>query len=178
MTAMNTLTKNDCGNSTFAPHRGMYSALDAKEDENMACKWGEKKNMTILLAVSLVLLIGGVTCGLLLPKEAHLSSRIAGFFSGMGGSFTAISLVGLVRRRLIGEARAKDSELAATDERGQLIALKAQNILALCVTFSMCAMVVVATVRGDTLYMLLGGVLLLLSAAGKAAAAYLYGKQL
>lgn len=81
-------------------------------------------------------------------------------------------------RRLIGEARAKDSELAATDERGQLIALKAQNILALCVTFSMCAMVVVATVRGDTLYMLLGGVLLLLSAAGKAAAAYLYGKQL
>ena len=64
------------------------------------------------------------------------------------------------------------------DERGQLIALKAQNILALCVTFSMCAMVVVATVRGDTLYMLLGGVLLLLSAAGKAAAAYLYGKQL
>lgn len=156
----------------------MYSALDAKEDENMACKWGEKKNMTILLAVSLVLLIGGVTCGLLLPKEAHLSSRIAGFFSCMGGSFTAISLVVLVRRRLIGEARAKDSELAATDERGQLIALKAQNILALCVTFSMCAMVVVATVRGDTLYMLLGGVLLLLSAAGKAAAAYLYGKQL
>ena len=178
MTATNTLTKNDCGNSTFAPHRGMYSALYAKEDENMACKWGEKKNMTILLAVSLVLLIGGVTCGLLLPKEAHLSSRIAGFFSGMGGSFTAISLVVLVRRRLIGEARAKDSELAATDERGQLIALKAQNILALCVTFSMCAMVVVATVRGDTLYMLVGGVLLLLSAAGKAAAAYLYGKQL
>lgn len=99
---------------------------------------------------------------LLLPKEAHLSSRIAAF-QRQGGSFTAISLVVLVRRRLIGEARAKDSELAATDERGQLIALKAQNILALCVTFSMCAMVVVATVRGDTLYMLLGGVLLLLA---------------
>ena len=59
----------------------------------MTCKWGEKKNMTVLLAIGLVLLIGGVTCGLLLPKEAHLSSRIAGFFSGMGGSFTAISLV-------------------------------------------------------------------------------------
>lgn len=61
---------------------------------------------------------------LFLPEEAHLPSRIAGFFSGMGGSFTAISLVVLVRRRIIGEARAKDSELAATDERGQLIALK------------------------------------------------------
>ena len=65
----------------------------------------------------------------------------------MGGSFVAIALVVLLRRRLLGEARAKDSELAATDERGQLIALKAQSVLALCVTFSMCAMLVVATVR-------------------------------
>ena len=94
------------------------------------------------------------------------------------GSFTAISLVVLVRRRIIGEARAKDSELAATDERGQLIALKAQNVLALCVTFSLCAMVIVATVRGDKLYMLLGGALLLFSAAGKAVAGYLYGRRL
>ena len=51
-------------------------------------------------------------------------------------------------------------------------------MLALCVTFSMCAMLVVATVRGDTLYMLLGAALLLLSAAGKAIAAHIYGKQL
>ena len=123
-------------------------------------------------------LIGGLICNLFLPEEAHLPSRIAGFFSGMGGSFTAISLVVLVRRRIIGEARAKDSELAATDERGQLIALKAQNVLALCVTFSLCAMVIVATVRGDKLYMLLGGALLLLSAAGKAVAGYLYGRRL
>ena len=54
----------------------------------------------------------------------------------------------------------------------------AQSVLALCVTFSMCAMLVVATVRGDTLYMLLGAALLLLSAAGKAIAAHIYGKQL
>ena len=51
-------------------------------------------------------------------------------------------------------------------------------MLALCVTLSMCAMLIVATVRGDTLYMLLGAVLLLLSAAGKAIAAHIYGKQL
>ena len=144
----------------------------------MTCKWGEKKNMTVLLTIGLVLLIGGVVCARLLPEEAHLPSRIAGFLSGMGGAFTAISLVVLARRRLIGEARAKDSELAATDERGQLIALKAQNVLALCVTFSLCALVIVATVRGDTLYMLLGSALLLSSAADKAVAAHLYGRQL
>ena len=144
----------------------------------MTCKWGEKKNMAFLLTIGLILLIGGVVCYRLLPEEAHLLSRIAGFLSGMGGAFTAISLVVLVRRKLIGEARAKDSELAATDERGQQIALKAQNVLALCVTFSMCAMVVVATVRGDTLDMLLGSTLLLLSAAAKAIAAHLYNKRL
>ena len=144
----------------------------------MTCKWGEKKNMTVLLAVGLALLLGGFICYRLLPEDAHLPSRIAGFFSGMGGSFTAISLVVLVRRRLIGEARAKDSELAATDERGQLIALKAQNVMALCVTFSLCALVIVATVRGDELYMLLGGALLLLSAAAKAIAMHLYANRL
>ena len=144
----------------------------------MTCKWGEKKNMTVLLAVGLALLLGGFICYRLLPEDAHLPSRIAGFFSGMGGSFTAISLVVLVRRRLIGEARAKDSELAATDERGRLIALKAQNVLALCVTFSLCALVIVATVRGDELYMLLGGALLLLSAAAKAIAMHLYANRL
>ena len=31
-------------------------------------------------------------------------SRIAGFFSGMGGSFAAIALVVLLRRRLLGAA--------------------------------------------------------------------------
>lgn len=62
----------------------------------MTCKWGEKKNMTVLLAVGLFLLIGGLICNLFLPEEAHLPSRIAGFFSGMGGSFTASSLVVLV----------------------------------------------------------------------------------
>ena len=144
----------------------------------MACKWGEKKNMSVLLAVGLILLIGGFACNRLLPEEEHLLTRIAGFFSGMGGSFTVISLVVLVRRRLMGEARAKDSELAATDERGQQIALKAQNVLALCVTFSMCAMIIVAMVRGDTLYMLLGSALLLLSAAAKVLAIHLYGRQL
>lgn len=152
--------------------------FNVKEECVMTCKRGEKKNMVVLLAVGLVLLIGGVVFNLVLPEDAHMLSRITGFFSGMGSSFVAIALVVLLRRRLLGEARAKDSELAATDERGQLIALKAQSVLALCVTFSMCAMLVVATVRGDTLYMLLGAALLLLSAAGKAIAAHIYGKQL
>ena len=63
----------------------------------MTCKWGEKKNMVVLLAVGLVLLIGGGVFNLFLPEDAHMLSRIAGFFSGMGGSFVAIALVVLQR---------------------------------------------------------------------------------
>ena len=96
----------------------------------------------------------------------------------MGGSFTAISLVVLVRRRIIGEARAKDSELAATDERGQLIALKAQSVLALVRHLLALRDSHRRNGSRDKLYMLLGGALLLLSAAGKAVAGYLYGRRL
>ena len=64
----------------------------------MTCKWGEKKNMVVLLAVGLVLLIGGGVFNLFLPEDAHMPSRIAGFFSGMGGSFVAITLAVLLRR--------------------------------------------------------------------------------
>ena len=138
----------------------------------------ERKHMPLMLIIGLVLVFSGVMMACLVSEDAHTLSRIAGFISGLGTSLTVIAAAIMIWARIVGEKRAKDSDLAASDERGQLIALKAQNILALCVTFSMCAMVVVATVRGDTLYMLLGGALLLLSAAGKAAAAYLYGKQL
>ena len=78
----------------------------------MTCKWGEKKNMVVLLAVGLVLLIGGVGFNLVLPEDAHMLSRIAGFFSGMGGSFAAIALIVLLRRRLLRKAHGGKQLLA------------------------------------------------------------------
>lgn len=50
----------------------------------MTCKWGEKKNMTVLLAVGLVLLIGGLICNLFLPEEAHLPLAHCGLFQRHG----------------------------------------------------------------------------------------------
>ena len=46
--------------------------FNVKEECVMTCKWGEKKNMVVLLAVGLVLLIGGVVFNLVLPEDAHV----------------------------------------------------------------------------------------------------------
>ena len=50
--------------------------FNVKEECVMTCKWGEKKNMVVLLAVGLVLLIGGVVFNLVLPEDAHMNLHI------------------------------------------------------------------------------------------------------
>ena len=78
----------------------------------------------------------------------------------------------------VGEKRAKDSDLAASDERGQLIAGKAQNVLAFAAIFSLIAIILAAVIRGDTFYMFLTSGLCIVCAAAKFIAAKIYDKQL
>lgn len=144
----------------------------------MKCRLTEKKNMTVLLIAGLVLLIGGAAAGRLLPEEQHLAMRLAGFVSGIGGAFAAIGAAVLIRRAVIGEERAKDSELSMQDERGQMIAYRAQSLLAVAAVLSLCAVVLVSLVRGDTFMMLLAAGLCLVSAAVKAGALWFYGKRM
>ena len=53
----------------------------------MKCKLTEKKSMTAMLIVGLILLIGGFGAARLLPEEQHMATRLAGFVSGIGGAF-------------------------------------------------------------------------------------------
>lgn len=52
----------------------------------MTCKWGEKKNMAVLLAVGLVLLIGGIVFNLVLPEDAHMLSAHHRIFQRHGAA--------------------------------------------------------------------------------------------
>ena len=65
----------------------------------MTCKWGRKKKEHGGFAGGrpLLLLIGGVVFNLVLPEDAHMLSRIAGFFQRHGR---------LVRRDCAGRASA------------------------------------------------------------------------
>ena len=136
----------------------------------MTCKLTEKRNMTVMALVGLAMVCLGALAGGLLPEEEHALTRIAGAVTGAGTAFALMGGGVLLWRRIIGEQRARDGELAMTDERGQQIAYKAQSALAIAAVMALVIILLVATVRGDALYMTLASGLCLLSAAVKLAA--------
>lgn len=140
------------------------------------CRINDAKQLKGLLLVGLILMAAGALAGYMLPEEEHLATSIAGMASGMGSSFALIGGVLLLRRWRLGEARAKDAELAMTDERGMAVAYKAQSAAAIAAVFAMIAMMLVALVRGDEFYALMGSMLLCAVALIKLAAWYIYNR--
>lgn len=142
------------------------------------CGMNDTKKLKALLFAGLILMAAGALAGYLLPEEAHTATSIAGMASGMGSSFALIGGVLLLRRRHLGEARAKDAELAMTDERGVAVAYKAQSVAAIAAVFGMIAISLAALVRGDEFYALLSSFLLCAVALIKLAAWYIYNKKM
>lgn len=144
----------------------------------MNCKLNETKRMVILLAVGLVLALAGFGATRLMDGEQHMFVRIAGMVSGLGCSLAAIGGGVLLWRRIVGEKRARESELSMNDERGQMIAYKAQSVTAVAAVLALVTMMIAAVVRGDTFYMLLGTALCLGVAAIKLGLLWLYGRKM
>ena len=144
----------------------------------MKCKLNETKRMLILLAVGLVLALAGFGAARMMDEEQHMLMRIAGLVSGLGSSLAAIGGGVLLWRRIVGERRARESELSMNDERGQMIAYKAQSMTAIAAVLAMVAMLIAAVVRGDRFYMLLGSALCLAVAAAKLGLLWFYGRKM
>ena len=142
----------------------------------MRCKLTEKKRMKVMLIVGLILTALGSAAAFFMPDEAHMATRVAGFAAGLGFSLAVMSGAVLIRRRRLGEARAKDAELAMTDERGLAVAYRAQNVAAVAAVFAMIALMIAALVRGDDFYAMMGSFLLCAVALVKLAAWYFYNK--
>lgn len=142
----------------------------------MKCKLTEKKRMKVMLIVGLILTALGSAAAFFMPDEAHLATRVAGFAAGLGFSLAVMSGAVLIRRRRMGEERARESELAMTDERGLAVAYKAQNVAAVAAVFAMIALMIAALVRGDDFYAMMGSFLLCAVALVKLAAWYFYNK--
>ena len=142
----------------------------------MRCKLTEKKRMKVMLIVGLILTALGSAAAFFMPDEAHMATRVAGFAAGLGFSLAVMSGAVLLRRRRLGEARAKDAELAMTDERGLAVAYRAQNVAAVAAVFAMIALMIAALVRGDDFYAMMGSFLLCAVALVKLAAWYFYNK--
>ena len=136
----------------------------------------DRKRLMGLLIAGLAMIAAGAVAGYLLPEEAHLATSIAGMASGIGSSFALIGGVLLLRRWRLGEARAREAELAMTDERGMAVAYKAQSVAAVAAVLAMIAMMLAALIRGDEFYALMGSFLLCAVALIKLAAWYIYNK--
>ena len=141
-------------------------------------KLSDPKQLKGLLIVGLVLMAAGALAGYLLPNDAHLATSIAGMASGVGSSFAVIGGVLLLRRRRLGEMRAKDFELVMTDERGMAVAYKAQSVAAIAAVFGMIAMMLTALARGDEFLASLGAILLCAVALVKLAAWHIYNRKM
>lgn len=144
----------------------------------MKCRLTDIKSMKALLIAGVALIVLGAAAACLLPEEAHLATRLAGFVNGAGASLAVLAAAMLLRRKRLGEARAKDSELTMNDERGIAVAYKAQNVAAIAAVLALIAMTVTALVRDDTLYMTMGSSLLCAVALVKLVAWYAYNRKM
>ena len=142
----------------------------------MKCKMAEKKNMKVMLVIGLVMIVIGAVMGFVLPEEAHWQTKAAGVLSGGGFAFAVMAAAVLVRRKRLGEARANDSELAMTDERGIAVAYKAQSVAAIAAIFGIVVIMIAALFRDDTFYQVLCTVLCFVVAATKMIAWHVYNK--
>ena len=144
----------------------------------MKCKLTDKKSLKVMLGVGLVLTVLGGAAAYMLPEEAHLATRVAGFIAGLGSSLAIMGGALLLRRWRLGEARARDSELAMTDERGLAVAYRAQSVAAIAAVFAMIAMMIAALIRGDDFYAMMGSFLLCAVALIKLAAWHIFNKRM
>lgn len=144
----------------------------------MKCKLTEKRNMTVLLTVGLVMIALGALAGHLLQEDQHVLVRLAGMATGVGLAFTMMAAGVLIWRNLVGEKRANESEMQMKDERGEAIAYRAQSALAIAAVAALIAIVVIALVRGDEFYMFLGAALCVLCAAVKLVSMWALGRRM
>ena len=144
----------------------------------MKCRATRKAWLWGMLIVGAVLLAMGVCWVSVIGVEEGLSSRMAGFVSGLGGSLAAIGGGFLLLNWIRGEKRTRESALHMEDERGLMVAYKAQNVAAIFAVLAIVALLIVALVRGDSLYMMLGTAACSAVALVKAAAWYFYDKRM
>ena len=136
----------------------------------------QKKWLTAMLAAGMVLLAGGLIWAYGVGAADGLPMRMAGFLSGLGGALAAIGGGCLLLNRVRGERRTRENALHMEDERGLMVAYKAQNAAAIAAVLAIVAMTVTALVRGDHVYMMMGSAACCLVALVKIIAWYAYDK--
>ena len=142
----------------------------------MKCRAMQNSWLKAMLAAGTVLLAAGLIWAYGVGAADGLPMRMAGFLSGLGGALAAIGGGCLLLNRIRGERRTRENALHMEDERGLMVAYKAQNAAAIAAVLAIVAMTVTALVRGDHVYMMMGSAACCLVALVKIIAWYAYDK--
>lgn len=144
----------------------------------MKCRALRHKWLWGMLIVGVILLAAGVILAGVLGADEGLPSRLAGFLTGLGSSLAAMGGGFLLLGRIRGEQRTRESALRMEDERGLMVAYKAQNAAAIFAVLALVAILIAALVRGDHFYMRVGAIACCAVAVVKIAAWYIYDKKM
>lgn len=144
----------------------------------MKCKAMQKAWLKGMLAVGAVLLAAGLIWAYGMGAADGLPMRMAGFLSGLGGALAAIGGGCLLLNWIRGERRTSEHALHMEDERGLMVAYKAQSVAAIAAVLAIVAMLIAALVRGDSFYMMMGSAACCLVALVKIIAWYAYDKMM
>lgn len=142
----------------------------------MKCRAMQNFWLKAMLAVGIVLLAAGLIWAYGVGAAEGLPMRMAGFLSGLGGALAAIGGGCLLLNWIRGERRTRESALHMEDERGLMVAYKAQSAAAIAAVLAIVAMLVAALVRGDSFYMTMGSAACILVVLVKLIAWYVYDK--
>lgn len=144
----------------------------------MKCKAMQRVWLKGMLAVGSVLLAAGLIWAYGVGAGEGLPMRMAGFLSGLGGALAAIGGGCLLLNWIRGERRTSEHALHMEDERGLMVAYKAQSVAAIAAVLAIVAMLIAALVRGDSFYMMMGSAACCLVALVKIIAWYAYDKMM
>lgn len=112
-------------------------------------------NLRVLFLVGLSAALAGALA-YRAPGESAVAARLTGLLTGFGLALVTYSGVWLLWQRLAGERRAQEKALELSDERGQLVNVRASAAMGVAATLAVVALTFTATVRGDMLYAALG----------------------
>jgi len=95
----------------------------------MLCKLGKSNRYWgTMVVIGIVTLVFGVVFSKSFPEDAHNMHMLMGMFSGLGGAFTVVGIIKLIRYKKISVEKLKEEEIELKDERNIQVLRAAYSI--------------------------------------------------
>ncbi|QQY79642.1 hypothetical protein EDD65_11223 [Keratinibaculum paraultunense] len=95
----------------------------------MLCKSGKNNRYWgTMIVIGIVTLVFSIVSYGNFPEDAHNMYMLMGMFSGLGGTFTVVGIIKLIRYKKISVEKLKEEEIELKDERNIQVSMAAYSI--------------------------------------------------